>query len=289
MKVYGQLEQAQLQNVAGNLTGNISGRLWFDTSAVKVKFQDGTLTTALLANDQKCVFGTNGTANNNIRFHRGAASVFQFVLGGDTTAEGTLATALAQLSARLENYTTAARPSAGNAGRAIWNTTTSTVQLDNGTTWVDLNTSASIVARADTNAGQSFANNSTAIIDFEDVLTDTHSAITTGASWKFTCPTGGGGYYLVTAKITWSGTNAWAAGEHTALYLRKNSTVFSVTFNGMQGSTATQEYAVQCTAIINLSATDTIDVQAVQGSGGALTLYNGGANYNYVNIARILT
>lgn len=137
-KIYGQLEQAQLQNVAGNLTGNITGRLWLDTTAVKVKFQDGTLTTALLANDQKCVFGTSGTAGDNIRLNRGASGLLQLVTGGDTTAEGSLSSALAQLSFKFENYASGSRPSNGNSGRTIWNTTSKKLQVDNGTGWDDV-------------------------------------------------------------------------------------------------------------------------------------------------------
>lgn len=137
-KIYGQLEQAQLQNVAGNLTGNVSGRAWFDTTAVKVKFQDGTLTTALLANDQKCVFGTSGTGGDNIRLNRGASGLLQFVTGADTTVEGTMSTALAKLSFKFESYATAGRPAAGAAGRMIWNTDVVGIQVDTGSTWVSL-------------------------------------------------------------------------------------------------------------------------------------------------------
>lgn len=138
MKVYSQLEKAQLENLSSDLSGTITGAVWFNTTEVRAKFANGTSAVALLANDGKAVFGTDGTAGNNVRFHRGAATLLQIVVGSDTTSEGTLSTALAQLSSRLENYTNASRPAVGNAGRLIWNTQAGKPQLDDGSTWRDV-------------------------------------------------------------------------------------------------------------------------------------------------------
>lgn len=137
-KIYGQLEEAQLHNKTSDPTAGVSGKVWFNTSDLRAKFDNGTAVKYLLANDDRCTIGTNGTANSNIRLHRGAAGVIQFVLGGDITAEGTLSTSLAQKSARQENYTTAGKPAAaaGNAGRVIWVTdVTPALNVDNGGAW----------------------------------------------------------------------------------------------------------------------------------------------------------
>lgn len=135
MRVYGQLISAQLENKTSDYAGTITGMVWLHTTEGRVKFSNGASVVALLANDGKAVLGTNGTAGNNVRLHRGANTLLQFVVGSDVTAEGTLSTALAQISARQENYTIATRPAAGNPGRMIWNTDLGAMQADNGTTW----------------------------------------------------------------------------------------------------------------------------------------------------------
>lgn len=136
MKVYGQLVKAALENTASSLSGTIAGLAAWNTTSLLVEVSDGTNVRALLRNDQKAVIGNNGTANNNIRFHRGASGVLQFVQGGDATAEGTLSTNLNQISGRIENYANASLPAAGNAGRLAWVTDQTVVKIDNGSAWV---------------------------------------------------------------------------------------------------------------------------------------------------------
>lgn len=131
-KIWGQLENAQLENKASDYSAGPVGRLWWNTSVSKVAVDDGTNVRYLLRNDSHAVIGTNGTANSNIRFHRGAAGVLQFVTGGDATAEGTLSTSLNQISGRVENYATGSLPAAGNAGRIFWDTSLSLPKWDDG-------------------------------------------------------------------------------------------------------------------------------------------------------------
>lgn len=136
-QIYGQLESAQFENRTSDYSATASGRFWFRTDTLVAKIANGSDVRQFLINDGNAIIGNNGTANNNIRFHRGAAGVLQFVAGGDSTAEGTLSTSLNQISFRAENYTTGARPAFGNAGRFIWNTTTGSFQGDTGSAWID--------------------------------------------------------------------------------------------------------------------------------------------------------
>jgi hypothetical protein len=136
--IYGQLQAASLENLSSDPASSTAGRVHFNTTSTKMILDDGTLKRAMLRNDQNCVFGNNATAANNIRLNRAANSVLQFVTGGDTTAEGTLSTALAQLSARQENYTTVGRPAAGNFGRLYYDTTLNSMFYDNGTKWLPM-------------------------------------------------------------------------------------------------------------------------------------------------------
>lgn len=135
-KIYGQIEYAQLHNLTAAPSAGKKGLIYWDTVLLKSFIDDGTSVLALLRNDTKCVFGTSGTAASNIRFHRGAAAVLQFVLGSDATAEASLSTSLAQISAKHENYTVGTRPANGNAGRVIWVSDATTLQVDSGSAWI---------------------------------------------------------------------------------------------------------------------------------------------------------
>lgn len=138
MKVYSQLEKAQAENLGADAAAGTIGRFWWNTASLRLMTDDGTNVRALLRNDQKAIFGNNVTANNNIRFHRGASGVLQFVTGGDATAEGTLSTTLNQISFRAENYTNAGQPAAANAGRFTWITDTGIPRIDTGAAWKDV-------------------------------------------------------------------------------------------------------------------------------------------------------
>jgi len=133
--IYGELISAQLENNASDPGVTVTGKVVWQTTLNKIRYADGTIVRSVLSNDQYCVFGTNGTAANNIRLNRAAAAVLQFVTGDDTTAEGSLATSLAQLSFRAETYATGSLPAAGNEGRITFDTTTKQLKFDNGTSW----------------------------------------------------------------------------------------------------------------------------------------------------------
>jgi hypothetical protein len=137
-KFYSELQEASIENLASDPAGTVAGRIWHNTTSTQIKTNDGTNVRSLLRNDQKCIYGNNGTANNNIRLHRGASGVLQFVTGGDTTAEGTLSASLNQISARIENYTDSGKPAAGNAGRIVWLTDLSSAVIDNGSSYQSL-------------------------------------------------------------------------------------------------------------------------------------------------------
>lgn len=137
-KIYGQLEKAALEVSASDLSGTITGLMSWNSTSGQMKVSDGTNVRAILRNDLKAIIGTNGTANNNIRFHRGASPVLQFLLGGDATAEGTLSANLAQISGRIENYTNAGLPAFGNAGRVAWVTDQAILKVDTGSAWVPI-------------------------------------------------------------------------------------------------------------------------------------------------------
>lgn len=138
MQVYGDLKAASLESLASDPSSTTQARAWWNTTTARIMLDDGTNKRAIFRNDQKIIVGNNGTANNNVRWNRAANAVLQLVPGGDTTAEGTLATSLAQLSSRVENYTDGTKPAAGNAGRIIFLTDLLTFMGDSGSAFLPL-------------------------------------------------------------------------------------------------------------------------------------------------------
>ena len=142
------------------------------------------------------------------------------------------------------------------------------------------------VARYTTNAGQSIGTGgSSAIIDFEDLSIDTDSAVTVGAAWKFTCPTGKGGIYHVEADVTYAST-AWAASNVAQLFLYKNGALYSVLRRKTMESAVTLYNNIHGSDTISLAAGDYIDIRTSQNTGGAVALHTDGLN-NHVSIYRI--
>jgi hypothetical protein len=99
---------------------------------------NGTTKRAMIRNDGKAIFGTDTTLANNIRLHHAGQGYLQFVTGDDTTAENTVSTKLAQVGHRFPNFATTALPAIGSIGRVVFDTTTQTLKVDNGTAWSQL-------------------------------------------------------------------------------------------------------------------------------------------------------
>lgn len=175
-KIYGQLEKAALEVSASDLSGTITGLMSWNSTSGQMKVSDGTNVRAILRNDLKAIIGNNGTDNNNIRFHRGAASVLQFLQGGDATAEGTLSVNLAQTSGRVENYANASLPAVGNAGRIAWVSDLLTLKVDNGSSWIGVgdvygpaSSTDNALVRFDSTTGK-LIQNSGATLDDSNIL-----------------------------------------------------------------------------------------------------------------------
>lgn len=88
--IYGELYNAQLENSAADPSFSAAqvGRVVWQTTQGRVRFNNGAAYRSLLANDDKLVIGTNGTANTNVRLNRSGAGQLSVMLGGDATAEG---------------------------------------------------------------------------------------------------------------------------------------------------------------------------------------------------------
>jgi len=135
-----------------------------------------------------------------------------------------------------------------------------------------------VFASYSTNAGQSISNNASPqeIIDFEDKTADTHSAVTVGASWKFTAPVRL--VYTVRAHILYTSTTTWALAEIGSLSLFKNGARFrALDRNDNMDSSAGALYKrLHGSCSLLLEPGDYISIRTYQTSGAALALHNDG-------------
>jgi len=108
--------------------------------------------------------------------------------------------------------------------------------------------------------------------DFEDVQFDSHSAVTTGADWKFTAPAAG--MYLCTVTLA-------PAGTHEYGYLRVNG----VQNWGRVGYFELSIFSTTGTGFVYLNKGDYVQFYGQSGGGGATT--SGDDNRDFISIVRL--
>lgn len=139
--------------------------------------------------------------------------------------------------------------------------------------------SESVMARYSTASAQALTT-SPAIINFATVSYDTHGAVTTGASWKFTAPIAG--KYRVTSRfLTAAGTTAMRISYD----LNKNGIAQTTPVTGTQQTTSSNRIDGSGSDTIQLNAGDYIDIRGSCSTGS--NSLAGDAPTNFVVIERI--
>lgn len=138
-----------------------------------------------------------------------------------------------------------------------------------------------INCRYDGNQGQSIAGTGTpAIVDFETRSYDTHNAVVTGTSWKWTATRSG--YADVKASALFQSV-AFTAGNIIQLFIYKNGSSYSEIFYEVE-TTTTLSTSIDIYDTVQVNAGDTIDIRVSQNSGSAKALTNG-TKRNIVSIS----
>lgn len=136
--------------------------------------------------------------------------------------------------------------------------------------------SEKIRARYTSASGQTLAVGSTTI-DFATKSFDTHGAVTTGASWKFTAPRAD--YFDVSACVL---TSADTSTSGCDFYLYKNGSIYAAGRSDKSG-TSSSRHADRFATSVYLLAGEYISVVYNNGTAGSLTLFND-STYNYVDV-----
>jgi hypothetical protein len=139
-----------------------------------------------------------------------------------------------------------------------------------------------VAARYSTNAAATIVN--AAVIDFEDRDFDTHGAVTTGASWKFTAPISG--IYSVSSMIETSSTAEPTTGRYLALGIYKGGSVSRYLGEWTSQASATSTKVCSGATLIKLLAGEYIDIRLEFNLTNAHTLTAAGS-VNHVSINRV--
>lgn len=137
-----------------------------------------------------------------------------------------------------------------------------------------------------TASSQSIANATAWVtVDFGTSVLDTDNAVSTGASWHFTVPTGKGGLYQVSGVVGISFPASTAVDLVTAILingtpLQYGSRIAATTWG------AAANWHSEFSAVVSLAAGDTIALGVYQNSTAARVLI-GDANGNRVSIIRV--
>lgn len=145
--------------------------------------------------------------------------------------------------------------------------------------------SESVLARYTTAAGQSIPNTAAnTIVDFGTKDYDSHSAVTTGASWKFTAPISG--IYEINTANSYASA-AWSAGNACYCNVFKGGVAYATVDDPPIWASVTDVVRLQGTTKVRLLAGEYIDFRLAHNrSGGAATLSTTALS-NYIEITRV--
>jgi hypothetical protein len=141
-----------------------------------------------------------------------------------------------------------------------------------------------ITARYTTIAAQSIANNTITNVNFDTLVDDPSSLVTTGAGWAFTAPATG--RYHVSASVMFAATTTWALGtKNGQLYLYVDGVLICyLDYNDSREAGTSQFMLLHGSDTAYVVAGQTIQVRVRQSSGGALVLLNSALG-NYIAVS----
>jgi len=144
--------------------------------------------------------------------------------------------------------------------------------------------STAIASRATRGTAQTIPNATVTIINYDTVVYDQGSCITTGANWRYTAKVAGA--YRISAGFQLITNGAFTDGETLMIIVSLNgasAAVIDYVCNIPPGAPNVASYG---STELSMAVDDYIDVRAFQNSGSARDLVNN-SHYNWITISRI--
>lgn len=146
-------------------------------------------------------------------------------------------------------------------------------------TLTELHALRGLLVRAKTAANIDYSDSTTTTINFATVEKDPGAGVTTGASWHYTVPTGGGGEYEVriTSALVRPQSSTYADGVYIQVDLDINgSTIDTLGFWQSPGVSSTTAWVqLQGGRSVTLAAGDTVALSFTNASGATRRLTSG--------------
>jgi len=173
-----------------------------------------------------------------------------------------------------------------SASKTFTGTKNNTIYIRNKDAPTTTSATEVVAARYTTAAGQSIPNTATdTIVDFGTKVYDTHNAVTTGASWKFTAPIQG--FYKVCTFIHYSSANAWVAGNSVYATIFKSTVAWATVDDFPVMASVTDAIPIKGCTTVQMNAGEYVDFRTANTrTAGAAALTTSGV-LNYIEIERI--
>ena len=172
-----------------------------------------------------------------------------------------------------------------SASKTFTGTKNNTIYIRNKDAPTTISATEVVAARYTTAAGQSIPNTATnTIVDFGTKDYDTHNAVTTGASWKFTAPVFG--FYRVNVMTHYS-ASVWAAGNAVYGSVFKSGSLHATIDDPPVWAASTESIPVKGETTVMLNAGQYIDFQIANTRTAGATTLSTSAALNYIEIERI--
>lgn len=187
-------------------------------------------------------------------------------------------------TASINVLTTSGQTVDGRASGSIFLSPNDFMQLvSDGINWKSIVSQESINAYYSTVSTQSLTNTTVTLINFDTKQFDSHSAVTTGASWKFTAPVTG--TYEVSVMLAGE-FSSWASASLVNMQLFKNNGGSTyIGYYRTPAPTGSDSPTPNGTVLVKLNAGDFIDVRLSQDTGVTHTL-SGSAAANRIFISK---
>jgi hypothetical protein len=153
-----------------------------------------------------------------------------------------------------------------------------------GLKWAAPAASSFVGVRAYKDANQSIADSTATAVTYAAENFDTnsfHDNVTNNS--RFTVPSGQGGYYLCIAQNAYANVAATGSRE---VVLRKNGSTY-MTQTSIPGANIARANCVYAVEVLNLVATDYVEVLAYQTSGGSLNLVHDLSTVSYFTMIKV--
>jgi hypothetical protein len=145
---------------------------------------------------------------------------------------------------------------------------------------------APVIAIYESNAGQTITNATATVIDFDTVVTDPLSTVTTGSGWNFEAPYAG--FYAYNIKYQFQAV-AWAAGDliEPAAIRSIGPTAENYLDWYIKSAHSYEEAPPPLAGVVQLAAGETFWASLYHNRGGNISLVTGSPKFNQIQIWRV--